>query len=242
MKPKARTRSPIRFRGRSFMAIVLAPEPPTDEWFVELDALVKRSPAFFVGRPVILDVAALPQEKSELTALIAELTARDIRVLGMEGADPSLLGLGLPPPLNGGRPVPVMLDTPEKPANGKAKAELAPAPTPAKEPTSLVVENPVRSGQSVVFPEGDVTIVGSVASGAEIVAGGSIHVYGALRGRAIAGSTGNGRARIYCNKLEAELLAIDGLYKTADDMEAQFRGRPVQAWLNGEAIMMAALD
>jgi septum site-determining protein MinC len=105
-----------------------------------------------------------------------------------------------------------------------------------------VVENPVRSGQSVVFPEGDVTIVGSVASGAEIVAGGSIHIYGALRGRAIAGSTGNGRARIYCNKLEAELLAIDGLYKTADDMEAQFRGRPVQAWLNGEAIMMAALD
>jgi septum site-determining protein MinC len=242
VKPKARTRSPIRFRGRSFMAIVLAPEPPTDEWFVELDALVKRSPAFFVSRPVILDVAALPQEKAELTALIAELTARDIRVLGMEGADPSLLGLGFPPPLGGGRPVPVMLDTPEKPANGKGNGKAEPAPAPAKEPTSLVVENPVRSGQSVVFPEGDVTIVGSVASGAEIVAGGSIHIYGALRGRAIAGSTGNGRARIYCNKLEAELLAIDGLYKTADDMEAQFRGRPVQAWLNGEAIMMAALD
>jgi septum site-determining protein MinC len=224
------------------MAIVLAPEPPTDDWFVELDALVKRSPAFFVGRPVILDVAALPQEKAGLTALIAELTARDIRVLGMEGADPSLLGLGFPPPLGGGRPVPVMLDTPEKPANGKGNGKAEPAPAPAKEPTSLVVENPVRSGQSVVFPEGDVTIVGSVASGAEIVAGGSIHIYGALRGRAIAGSTGNGRARIYCNKLEAELLAIDGLYKTADDMEAQFRGRPVQAWLNGEAIMMAALD
>jgi septum site-determining protein MinC len=222
------------------MAIVLAPEPPTQEWFVELDALVKRSPAFFVGRPVILDVSGLPQEKGELTALIAELTSREIRVLGMEGADSSLLGLGLPPPLGGGRPVPVILDTPER--SGAGKPNGAPVPAPAKEATSLLVENPVRSGQSVIFPEGDVTIVGSVASGAEIVAGGSIHIYGALRGRAIAGSTGNGRARIYCNKLEAELLAIDGLYKTADDMEAQFRGRPVQAWLNGEAIMMAALD
>jgi septum site-determining protein MinC len=222
------------------MAIVLAPEPPTQEWFVELDALVKRSPAFFVGRPVILDVSGLPQEKGELTALIAELTSREIRVLGMEGADSSLLGLGLPPPLGGGRPVPVILDTPERSAAGKPNG--APVPAPAKEATSLLVENPVRSGQSVIFPEGDVTIVGSVASGAEIVAGGSIHIYGALRGRAIAGSTGNGRARIYCNKLEAELLAIDGLYKTADDMEAQFRGRPVQAWLTGEAIMMATLD
>jgi septum site-determining protein MinC len=100
----------------------------------------------------------------------------------------------------------------------------------------------VRSGQSVIFPEGDVTVVGSVASGAEIIAGGSIHVYGTLRGRAIAGSTGNGRARIFCHRLEAELLAIDGLYKTADDMEPKLRGRAVQAWLDGDAMVLAALD
>ena len=78
----------------------------------------------------------------------------------------------------------------------------------------------MRSGQSIVFEQGDVTIVGSVASGAEVIAGGSIHVYGALRGRAIAGLTGNNRARIFCRKLEAELLAIDGVYQTADDMSA----------------------
>jgi septum site-determining protein MinC len=93
-----------------------------------------------------------------------------------------------------------------------------------------------------MFPDGDVTVVGSVASGAEIIAGGSIHVYGALRGRAIAGSTGNPKARIFCRSLEAELLAIDGLYKTADDMDAQYRSRPVQAWLSGDAILMAALN
>ena len=93
----------------------------------------------------------------------------------------------------------------------------------------------MRSGQSVVFEKGDVSIVGSIASGAEVIAGGSIHVYGALRGRAIAGLGGNQRARIFCRKLEAELLAIDGVYRTADDMDAALRGKPVQAWLGGGA-------
>jgi septum site-determining protein MinC len=74
-----------------------------------------------------------------------------------------------------------------------------------------------------------------------VVAGGSIHIYGALRGRAIAGSTGNSAARIFCNKLEAELIAIDGLYRTAEDMDPQYRSRPIQAWLEGETMAMAAL-
>ncbi len=86
------------------------------------------------------------------------------------------------------------------------------------------------------------TVIGSVASGAEIVAGGSIHVYGALRGRAIAGAMGNARARIFCGKLEAELLAIDGLYKAADAMEVRFRGQPAQIWLEGDAMKTALLD
>ena len=70
------------------------------------------------------------------------------------------------------------------------------------------------------------TVLGSVASGAEVIAGGSIHIYGTLRGRAIAGSTGNARARIFCRKLEAELLAIDGLYRTAEDMGRSCAARP----------------
>jgi len=93
-----------------------------------------------------------------------------------------------------------------------------------------------------VFPHGDVTVIGSVASGAEVVAGGSIHVYGALRGRAMAGAAGNARARIFCSRIEAELLAIDGLYKAADDIEAELRGRAIQAWLDGDTIRVAAVD
>jgi septum site-determining protein MinC len=93
----------------------------------------------------------------------------------------------------------------------------------------------------VIFPFGDVTVLGSVASGSEIVAGGSIHVYGTLRGRALAGSMGDGRARIFCTRNEAELLAIDGYYRTAEDMDAELRGRAVQACLEGAALRIAAL-
>jgi septum site-determining protein MinC len=75
-----------------------------------------------------------------------------------------------------------------------------------------------------------------------VMAGGSIHVYGALRGRALAGTGGNSRARIFCNRIEAELLAIDGYYRTADDVEPSLRGKRAQAWLDGDQLMIAAFD
>jgi septum site-determining protein MinC len=112
----------------------------------------------------------------------------------------------------------------------------------ASEPASLVLEEPVRSGQSVIFPYGDVTVLGQVASGAEVVAGGSIHIYGALRGRALAGSTGNRRARIFCRRNEAELLAIDGYYRTTEEIDAKLRNRPIQAWLDGDVLKVAAAE
>ena len=105
-----------------------------------------------------------------------------------------------------------------------------------------MIEGSVRSGQSIVHPTGDVTVMGSVASGAEILAGGSIHVYGALRGRAIAGAARNPRARIYCRKFEPELLGIDRLVRTAEDMGTTLRGKPVQIWLDSGSIKMATLD
>ncbi|HHZ09588.1 MAG TPA: septum site-determining protein MinC, partial [Rhizobiales bacterium] len=112
---------------------------------------------------------------------------------------------------------------------------------PAAAAPSLVITAPVRSGQSIFFPEGDVTVVGSVASGAEVVAGGSIHVYGALRGRALAGTMGNAAARIFCRRLEAELIAVDGFYKTAEDLDPALRGKAVQAWLDGAALRAETL-
>ena len=84
--------------------------------------------------------------------------------------------------------------------------------------------------------------VGSVASGAEIVAGGSIHVYGALRGRAMAGFSGNAGARIFCQKIEAELLAIDGFYQTAEEIDVALLNHPAQAWLEGNVLKITRLN
>jgi septum site-determining protein MinC len=222
----------IRVRGRSFIALVLAPEPPVSEWLVALDAQMRRSASFFEGRPVVVDLAAVPVHQEDVPALILALQARDIRIIGVEGADDAWPGDEV-----WGRPPMAMtrvdraIDVPED----ATPVVLLP------EPPSLVVQEPVRSGQSIVFAKGDLTVIGSVSSGAEIIAGGSIHVYGALRGRAIAGLASHGQARIFCRRMEAELLAIDGIYKSADDMDQALRGRAVQAWLEGEALVMAAL-
>ncbi len=117
---------------------------------------------------------------------------------------------------------------------------IAQASTP--KPTSLVIATSVRSGQTVEFPQGDVTVIGSVSSGAEIVAGGSIHIYGTLRGRAIAGTSGDRKARIFCQSLQAELLSIDGCYRVAENFDPKLRGRPMQAYLDGLKMLMVPRD
>jgi septum site-determining protein MinC len=223
-------RPAIRFRGRSFLALVLAPVAPLDAWFQELDQLAARSPGFFVGRAVVLDLAGLPVTREEIARLVASLADRNIRVTAIEAAPAGALDATLPPPISGGRDARTVATDATSRANS------------AKAQSSLVLDQPVRSGQTIANPGGDVIVVGPVGSGAEIIAGGSIHVYGTLRGRAIAGTTGNSAARIFCRKLEAELLAIDGLYCTADSMDAQLRGKPAQAWLKGDAMRIAALD
>ena len=237
-KPVA-PRPPIRFRGRSFMATVLAPLPPVEDWLADLDALRQRAPAFFSGRPVILDLTGLTFHRDDLTGLVAELSSRAIAIYGIEGASPALLGPGLPPALAGGRPA-GEIEIPEPDAPSPEAA--APAPVPQAAAVSLILDAPVRSGQAVLHLEGDVTVMGAVASGAEVIAGGSIHVYGPLRGRAIAGAAGNPNARIWCRKFEPELIAIDGLYKAADDLDPSFTGQAVEVRLVEDAIRLALLE
>jgi septum site-determining protein MinC len=218
------------------MALVLVPEPPLADWIAGLDLQMQRSPAFFAGKPVVADLTALAAVPEVVAGVMEALAARGIRVVGIEGVEPAVTGYELPPLLSGGRTVleGIAPDLPDAPV---------PAPSePPPEPTFLLLDQPVRSGQSVVFPRGDVTVVGSVGSGAEVVAGGSIHVYGTLRGRAVAGVAGGGGARIFCRRLEAELLAIDGLYRTADDIEPALRGKPAMAWLEGDSMRVAGLD
>ena len=226
----ARARSPLRFRGRSYLAFVLAPEPPIADWLFDLEKSVRGSTGFFLGRPAVLDLASVVLSSAGIAHLVSQLELLGIRIMGIEGAEADQLGAGLPPALKGGRSA--ALGQPDAPVRKQPSIESA----------SLLLDTPVRSGQSIFFPTGDITVLGSVASGAEIVAGGSIHVYGTLRGRAMAGAAGGNRqARIFCAKIEAELLAIDGFYRTIDDLDASIRGRPVQAWLEGETLMISAL-
>jgi septum site-determining protein MinC len=234
---------PIRLKGRSYLALTLTPELPFEEWLVRLDDLASRSAGFFLRRPVVLDVEGLGIDRRQLRELVSQLCARNVRIMGIEGAGPHLLGSDLPPAMAGGRAASDFEEPLAEPVKEAAVAEIAapPASPPAKATPSIIVSEPIRSGQALFFPEGDVTILGSVASGAEIVAGGSIHIYGTLRGRAMAGTMGNALARIFCRKLEAELVSIDGYYKTAEDLEPGLRGKPVQFWLDGETFRVGSL-
>jgi septum site-determining protein MinC len=229
-------RQSLTFRARSYMAFAFTPQPPIEDWLADLDATLQRSRSFFAGHPVVLDLSAARLSPAATAQLVNELEARNICVLGIEGIDAVAGDAKLPPVLRGGRGA-QDVELPE-PA-----AAAAPDTAPKKpQPASLMIDNPVRSGQSVVFIDGDVTILGSVGSGAEIIAGGSIHIYGTLRGLAMAGAAGNARARIFCHRFEGELLAIGSHYKTADEIEDSLRRGPTQAWLDGNTLKISAMN
>ncbi|HEX2148407.1 MAG TPA: septum site-determining protein MinC, partial [Pseudorhizobium sp.] len=114
----------IRIKGRSFLAVVLSPDLPLDDWLLRLDDLAARSAGFFLGRPVVLDVTDLAIDRSQLTELIAGLGQRNVSIMGIEGARPSMLAPGMPPLLKGGRPVADF----DQPATGAATNETVQQP------------------------------------------------------------------------------------------------------------------
>jgi septum site-determining protein MinC len=236
----------LKFRAQSLLAYVLEPAQPVAEWFVALDAWLARSPTFFIARPVILDMAALDINLKEYRELLSGLARRHIRVMGAENVSRGLVGPHLPPVVSGGRTI----DAPTLHDNDAAAAEEAApeatprleAATPIEAPNSLIVDGNVRSGQTIVHPHGDVTIIGRVASGAEVVAGGSVHVYGALQGRVIAGISGSQSARIFCTEARAELLCIGGAYVTAENTNSEMEGRSLEARLVGDELKLRILS
>lgn len=234
MSSRISQRQSLTFRARTYVAFAFSPQPPIADWLTALDAMLKRSKGFFAGHPVALDLSAAQLDAAEIAQLVAELEARHIRVLGIEGVEPSA-DVQLPPVLRGAR-AGQDIERP-KPAAGSANPV-----TKKEQPASLMIESPVRSGQSVVFIEGDVTVLGSVGSGAEIIAGGSIHIYGTLRGLAMAGAAGDARARIFCHRFDGELLAIGPHYRTAEEIDDSLRRGPTQAWLEGNTLRISAMN
>lgn len=257
----------IRFRARSFVAFTLTPEAPLDVWLEGLDHWIGNSPGYFAGRPVVLDLNTLKPDVAAIESLVDVLGHRGIRVYAIELDGHAALAPNLPPVLVGAKeattdgllPRKAREDVsstskgeaegrapeagPDRDKVGKVDASKAGDSEPQVEASgTLMIKAPIRSGQAIVHPHGDVIVLGSVASGSEIIAAGSIHVYGTLRGRASAGALGNRGARIFCRKNEAELLAVDGWYVTAEEMEGVSRGKPVQAFLDGDALRVSTLS
>jgi septum site-determining protein MinC len=231
----------VRLRGRNVLALVLAPEFPMSDWFAAFDRQLNAAPGFFADRPIVADLRpALAEGGPQAIGLVLDtLALRDLKLIGVEGVEARHLQ-GTPwerlaTRLHGRE---TAVETPEEDTAAPAEPEATPAPAQ----TSLLIDRPVRSGQSVVFAEGDVTVVGSVSSGAEVLAGGSIHVYGTLRGRAIAGLRAGPGARIFCRKLEAELVGVDTLYRTAEHWGPGLHGRAVQVLCDRGSLRLSAFD
>jgi len=227
MNAHVRAPATLKLRTHSLIAFVLQPVEPLVDWLETLDGWLARSPNFFANKPIILDLADFDIALKDYRDLLGQLARRHIRVMGVEGASRSLVGPHLPPNVTGGTPVNPAAPA-EAPAESKAPAEDRPKPASNR---NLIVDSPVRSGQSISNLEGDITIVGRVASGAEIIAGGSVHVYGAIQGRVIAGVSGAGDARIFCSEARAELLCLGGAYVTAEEMDPKTEGKSIEVRL-----------
>ncbi|HAS82313.1 MAG TPA: septum site-determining protein MinC, partial [Verrucomicrobia bacterium] len=106
---------------------------------------------------------------------------------------------------------------------------------------SRIVSHPVRSGQQIYAPDGDLIVLGAVSAGAEVIADGHIHIYGALRGRALAGVRGDVDTRIFCHSLEAELISIAGRYRISEQLDAADRGKAVQIHLMEDRLIIEHL-
>lgn len=232
------TIKPFQFRGWFLTALSLRIEtaPVTPTFYDALDAQLRATPQFFADAPLVLDLGDAPAwaAPEALDALVDNLRRRNLLVFGVQNAGTittdDLARLGLIP-IRGGRSAP----QPGEKSTRARRIETLLAPD------NKVIHSPVRSGQLVVAEQGDLTVIGSVASGAELVAGGNIHVYGPLRGRAMAGVHGDKNARIFCQSLEAELVAIAGLYKTSDSLDGAPKGHCMQIFLENGGLRMELL-
>lgn len=220
----------FELKGRMLtLSVLRLLDPQPERLGAELDAKIASAPEFFRSLPVILDLAALA-EPPDLKVLAELLRQRGLAPVGVHGTLPGLeqaaatAGLGLFQRLDGAEP-----------------RRVEPRREPAEARAGMVVRQPVRSGQQVYARGGDLVVLGPVQPGAEVLADGHIHVYGPLRGRALAGVQGDAEARIFCQRLEAELVSIAGAYQISEYIDEQDRGRPVQVFLAGDELRIEAL-
>jgi septum site-determining protein MinC len=252
---KAAAVSELRFGQLGIAQLTLRSLDPAAIW-AELDAKVKAAPQLFTLAPLVVDISqleALPT-LDEVRAVLASVREAGLLPVGLARGDEDIEALAqtLDLPLfaklkqPGETAVAKVETTPAVPASPPrskaAPAAIVPSPAAmASAPAGLHHTQPVRSGQQVYARGRDLTLTAMVGNGAEVIADGSIHIYGTLRGRALAGAQGDSGARIYCQNFQAELISIAGQYRVFEDMPAELRGKPVQAWLEDDKLKLAVL-
>jgi septum site-determining protein MinC len=242
----------FRLRSGNFNLLVLRLlDPRPDAVLPALGDQFRRAPGFLRFAPIVLglaDLAAAPEEV-DFRALVEGLHALEIVPVGTVGGTPALRqaaqAAGLPPlrPVGGKEedvPAPQGAAAPPPPAPEAPPA--APAPDfKGSGRSAMLVTEPVRAGQRIYAEGADMVVTATVNAGAEVLADGNIHIYGALRGRAIAGAQGNTEARVFALNFDPELIAIAGYYAVRDGLGSAPIGRAVQTRLDGEEMRFEKL-
>ncbi len=224
----------------------------------EIEQKVAAAPQLFGRAPVILDLSRLPQlpDAAEAQALLDAIRSGGMLPVGLSYSttENEALAKELGLPL-----LAKFRAVYERQHADDGEANTAPAPSrpravpkadeaePVRAPAPAALSNlrhdkAVRSGQQIYARGRDLIIHATVGNGAEVIADGSIHIYGRLSGRALAGAQGDASARIYCLDFQAELVSIAGRYRVFEDLPKELRGKPVQAWLDGEKLLIEPLE
>jgi len=240
-KPSNESLASLQLKGSMFTLTVLELRHYRYyEFTKDIADVVKQAPNFFNQTPVVINLDKLdnPDESIDFIDLMQICQEYGLYPVAIKGGNEdhqiNALVAGLPQlPSKGSKPTEDQSSTQIKPV------ELEDEDT--EHYTTKVIRHPVRSGQQIYAAGGDLIVLSSVSPGAEILADGHIHVYGSLRGRALAGVKGNQSARIFCQKLEAELISIAGHYKISEDLRGSHWGRGIQASLTGKQLTIKAL-
>jgi septum site-determining protein MinC len=200
---------------------------------VQLKEKIRQTPDFFRNAPMAIDLHDLadPDADIDFARLTGAMRAVGLIPVGVRGGGErqhqtaSAQGLIL------------LTDARHEPAHAPAKP-AAPSPPPAESAPNKIVDHPVRSGQRIYAVGGDLVVLAQVSAGAEIMADGDIHVYGTLRGRALAGVQGALHSRIFCLDLQAELIAIGGHYKVSENLDDVAKNVPVQVYLKDNSLII----
>lgn len=246
-QPAAIDDAPFQLRGQSMTIMVLKLFNAADpNLFAMLGAKIGQAPNFFRHAPVVLDLTDCPGATVNFSVLIPGLKKLGLLPVGIQGGPVDIqsaaatAGLGV---FRTSRPQQASqsaLTIEQEQQRPQAAAQPAMSEESGLTNT-LIITEPVRSGRQIYAARGDLVVLAPVSAGAELLADGSIHVYSSLRGRALAGLSGDPNARIFTHGLEAELISIGGLYRVAEDIEPAARGKACQIYREGNSLKIRPL-